>query len=91
MHISIEYGTQVRPASGIRDETVEVSDGTTAAELLKQLVESRSEFLGAWFTEDFRPRPGLLIFVNDQTPPSLESTQLRSGDQVALMTLVSGG
>lgn len=91
MRVTIEYGTQVRAASGTRVETVEVAAGTTAAALLKQLVETRAAFLAPWFTDDFRPRSGLLVFINDQTPTSLETTHLRAGDQVALMTLVSGG
>lgn len=91
MHITIEYGTQVRATSGTATEELEVGEGTTAAELLRQLVTTRSDALRAWFTDDFRPRPGLLVFINDQTPTSLETTRLQSGDQVALMTLVSGG
>ena len=91
MHVTIEYGTQVRSASGLRAETLEVAAGTTAAALLKQLVESHATFLAPWFTDDYRPRPGLLVFINDQTPTSLETTHLRAGDQVALMTMVSGG
>lgn len=91
MRITIEYGTQVRSASGVGTETLDVEAGTTAAELLKQLVESRGNVLAPWFTTDFHPRPGLLVFINDKTPPSLESTHLRPGDQVALITMVSGG
>lgn len=91
MRITIEYGTQVRLAGGSCVETLEVEAGTTAAELLKTLVETRTATLGPWFTDDYRPRPGLMIFINDQTPSALESTQLQAGDQVALLTLVSGG
>lgn len=91
MRITIEYGTQVRSAGGIGMETLDVDQGTTAAALLKQLAETRRAILGPWLTDDFRPRPGLLVFINDETPTALEATQLQAGDQIALMTLVSGG
>jgi len=91
VHIKIEYGTQVRSASGASDESLEVDEGASLADAVRLLVEQRRELLQPWFTADYRPRAGLLIFVNDQTPSSLESTRLRAGDQISLMTLISGG
>lgn len=91
MQIRIEYSTQVRVASGNSSEQVDVADGSTVADLLKQLVEFRAAAFSPWLSENGQPRPGLLVFVNDQSPGDLSSTRLRAGDQVALMTLVSGG
>lgn len=91
MQIRIEYSTQVRVASGTSSEQVDVANGSTVADLLKQLVESRGSAFSPWLSDSGQPRPGLLVFVNDQSPSDLNSTRLNAGDQVALMTLVSGG
>jgi molybdopterin converting factor small subunit len=91
MQIHIEYGTQVRMTSGKSNEQLEISEGSSVADLLKHLVETRSATLGHWLAESGEPRPGLLVFLNDQSATDLRTTYLKAGDQVALMTLVSGG
>lgn len=91
MQIEIEYGTQVRVASGVTREKIETPEGSTAAELLAHLLTAHDGALAPWITADGQPRPGLLVFINDQSPASLQNALLRHGDHVALMTLVSGG
>lgn len=91
MKITIEYGTQVRVASGVNSEQLDLAEGSTAAELLKQVRVTREDSLSTWLTDSGQPRPGLLVFINDRSTTALHSTILQDGDQVALLTLVSGG
>lgn len=90
MQIEIEYGTQVRVASGVSREQLTIDSRATPAALLQQLTDRHSA-LSAWIEPTGKPRPGLLVFVNDRSLDDVERSQLHDGDQVALLTLVSGG
>lgn len=89
MQIEIEYSTQVRTASGQSRQTLVVPDECSLADLLTAL-RTLHPSLAAWIDAEGQPRPGLLVFVNDQSPESAEF-RLHANDVVALMTLVSGG
>ncbi len=90
MQIEVEYGTQVRTASGRSRERVELADGCTLSAVLAQLLEAHPK-LAPWIDASGQPRPGLLVFVNDQSPGDVHATIVNANDQLALITLVSGG
>jgi molybdopterin converting factor small subunit len=89
MRIEVEYGTQVRAASGMRYQTLELAEGDSLKQLLAQLV-SQHPALCSWLDLHSQPRGGLLVFVNDKSPIDY-AAPLREGDEVSLLTLVSGG
>ncbi len=91
MLIHIEYGTQVRAASNRAREEINIQGEPSLADLLSQLKQSQPEILHSWLDDAGRPKPGLLVFVNDESPHDVAATRLKQGDRVALMTLVSGG
>ncbi len=89
MQIHIEFGTQVRAASGTAHMQVQSNTGHSLAQLLIELTSSHPA-LATWINQRGQPQAGLLVFVNDQAPTDFD-IPLRDGDHVALMTLVSGG
>lgn len=90
MKIEIEYSTQVRAASGQSRTTLDVPGECTVADALAQLLMSNAK-LAPWIETSGRARPGLLVFVNDQSPGDLHQTPLKPDDHIALMAMVSGG
>lgn len=88
--MEIEFSTQVRVATGVTRESLDMPDGTTMSQLLAQLLIMHPP-LANWIEPGGKPRPGLLVFVNDQAPTDIEGAVLKANDGVALMTLVSGG
>lgn len=90
MQIEIEYGTQVRTASGLSRERVELPSACSLAVALLQLLKTHPK-LAPWIDVTGQPRPGLLVFVNDQSISDIHLTQLQADDHIALLTLVSGG
>lgn len=90
MQIEIEYGTQVRAAAGYSRETLDVPEECSVASALAQLLMSNVK-LAPWIETSGLARPGLLVFVNDQSPGDLKLTRLKPHDHVALMAMVSGG
>ncbi len=91
MRIDIEYGTQVRAAGGKNCETIEAPDVCTVQACLLELMKSDRDYLKTWLDGSGVPKPGLLVFVNDESPANLLQHPLRERDRVSLMTLVSGG
>ncbi len=91
MKIRIDYGTQVRALSGKQHELLEIPDSMPLWQFLEQLASSQSTRLQPLLKEDKHWQPGVLFFVNDQAHASNSNYKLHEGDEVALMTLVSGG
>ncbi len=88
MNIECEFSTQVRVATGRAKESIDLPDGTSLTALLQMLLE-RYPQLSTWIDPHGHPRPGLLIFINDQSPT--DHPTLKPNDCLSLMALVSGG
>lgn len=85
MRVTVLYFGVLRDQFGVRDEVVEVSDGTTVGDLLSILLGRTSnhamETEGLWRS--------LAVAVNREYSSS--EVILREGDEVALLPPVSGG
>jgi len=91
MRIQVDYSMQVRTSgSGISHETIELEETLTLQQLLEYLLQRHPDWLSRWLTAEAEPRPGLMVFHNDCTPPSRDIL-LSDHDTVSLLTLVSGG
>ena len=90
MQIEIEYSTQVRTATGVSREQVDVPEECSLAQALAHVLTLHPK-LSPWIDVNGLPRPGLLLFVNDQSPTDSVNTRLKPDDQVAMMSMVSGG
>ena len=90
MQIQIEYGTQVRVASGKSRESITLEGACTLSHVLTQVLAIHPQ-LAPWIDSSGRARPGLLVFVNDASPASFDQVQLKADDHIALLTMISGG
>ncbi len=90
MYVDMEYSTQVRTVTGLSRERIDLADDAVLPDLLKKLLGTHAK-LASWIEPSGLPKPGLLLFVNDQSPTDVKLTRLQPNDRVALMTLVSGG
>lgn len=90
MQIEIEFGTQVRTATGVSREKVDVPEACSLAQALTHVLMLQPK-LSPWIEASGLPRPGLLLFINDQSPAESYNTRLKPNDQVSMMSMVSGG
>ena len=90
MQIEVEYSTQVRTATSVSREQVDVPEACSLAQALAYVLTLHPK-LSPWLDVNGMPRPGLLLFINDQSPAESVNTRLKPNDQVAIMSMVSGG
>ena len=83
MILQIRYLAQLRHAAGRSAEAVEVEEGCTVAMLAARLAEMRPALRGVLSS------PTLLTFVGDEQ--ARPGQVLRAGDEILLMTPISGG
>lgn len=81
MTVRVLYFARVREALGLDSEDVEVTDGATVQDVLESLV-SRHDIVRVLL-------PALRTGVNDRY--AARDTTLRDGDEIALLSPVSGG
>jgi len=92
MQVSVVYTTQVKAALDLPGETIEVAAGSTASDLLKQLVEKHgSKFGELVFTSEGKLLPSLLMCVGDEQLASPADYPLQEGDALTLLSAISGG
>ena len=84
MRLTVLYLARLREAFGCRQESVELSDGATTAELI-QTLRARE---GAWSTELAAGR-AVRIAINQEMCAGIAA--LADGDEVALFPPVTGG
>jgi molybdopterin converting factor small subunit len=90
MRVTVHYMAQLKRAAGAASEIVEMQDGGTVAELLARLTQGRDGgFRNLVVDGGDAPHPSLLVFVNDEQARG--DRLLRDGDQVTLLTPMSGG
>lgn len=79
MKVTVRYAAQAREAAGTASETVEL-EGSSVRDLLRRLAERHGNiFL----------HPSTLVFVRDEMVRG--ARELKPGDEVSIMTPISGG
>lgn len=93
MKLRVQYMAQLRGAVGRAEEVVDVSEGTSLAELLSQLAATHHAARIQLVTEAGLARPSLLVVVNDSAVSSREAatTLLHPDDVVTLLPPIAGG
>ncbi len=92
MNITVEYTAQIKRAAGTARESVEVPDGATVADVLRQAADGRDDsFRRHVLTGDSTPQPTLLIFVADEQVRADSAEPLADGTTVTLLAPISGG
>ena len=80
MKIMVRYFASLREATGVKEEEIELPDGSTVGMLLGQAKELHSTLKG---------RSAILVSVNGEFVQA--SRRLKAEDEVAMFPPVSGG
>jgi len=92
MKINIRYTTQLRTALGIDSEEVVVPQVCTLLELLQQLRQRFPEALEQFvLNAQNELQPSVLLCVGDQHVGSDLSVVLQEGQEVTILSVISGG
>ncbi len=92
MKVTVEYAAQVKKAAGIASEVLEVSDQTTAQDVVRQVAAAHGQNLaGLILNGDGDLHPSILLFVGDDQIAWDQSVTLRDRDVVTILSPVSGG
>lgn len=92
MRVSVRYMAQLRTASGVAAETLDLDGRCTAADLAAQLAARHGEALRRLLIgDDGRLSPVILVFVGDTQVWPGEESDLKDGDVVTLLSPVAGG
>lgn len=92
MQITVQYEAQARRAAGIASETVEVAEGCSVSDCIRQVADAAGEPLQAILIDAAGAvQPSLLTFLNDVQITQSDESLLAAGDILTLMTPISGG
>lgn len=92
MNVKVEYTAQLKEALGVGEESVEVNDECTPAQLLGQLAARHGErFRTMVMDENGKKLPWIMLAVCDEAVGCDSPRTLRDGDTVSIMTPMSGG
>jgi len=94
LKVTVRFFTTLREITGKKEEQIELSRPTTVGSLLKQLSKKYGKDYDDYvFDELGDVRGHLQILVNGQSITALRGlkTQLKDGDQVAVLPPVGGG
>lgn len=93
MTLRVQYTAQLRTVVGHAEEVVELSEGTSLAELLAHLAARHPDAGSHLVTNTGQIRPSLLVALNGTAVArcAASSTTLHEGDVVALLPPIAGG
>ena len=89
MHINVQFTTQVKAALGRSEQSVQLEDGATVMDAIRQLAQEHGEAFAKFVFVQDQLLPSILTTVNDQQVSTDEA--LRDGDQLILLSAISGG
>jgi len=92
MKISVEYFGQLQHITGIRNESVELADGSVVNDLLNQLAQSYGDrFREFVFNADGSLRKSIPVVINDRQISYGESVSFQDGTRVMILSPIAGG
>ncbi len=95
LKVKVHYFAEVREITGLREETVDVSDSTTVTGLLGLLAARHGNTLREYLfdPETGRPRQYLQFLIDEKSISSMNglSTRLTDGCTLAIIPPVGGG
>ena len=90
MKVRVQFTAQLRTALGKAAEEVELPEGSSVAELLRQLVNRFDGAAPHLLKPTGEPQSSLLIVINEAVATT-QSVHLRAGDVVTLLPPIAGG
>lgn len=92
MRILISYATQIRQLTSVSEETIELDVASTLQDALDRVCQLHGEDLHSrLFDSEGEIHGSLLVCVNDEQVISASSQPLEQGDEVLIMSAISGG
>ena len=92
MQLTIRYETLLKRAAGVAVQTFEVADPCDVREVVRQLAQHACDSVRPMLVDETgQLQPSLLLFVNDQQIVGDCPHTISEGDEVTLMTPISGG
>ena len=90
--VNIQYMSKVRNAAGISSEIVEVPVACTIEKLIDDILCPKNEGLKDYLLEgDCINKKVMLIYVGDQQVAHDSPLELKNGDEVIIMSPITGG
>jgi len=88
----VRYWGQIKRSAGASEETIELDTEPTIADLLERLASRHDETFRMLVLDDAgRPRPSLVVIVDDEQLPLDSSRRLPDGASVTLLPPIAGG
>ena len=92
MEIQVVYVAQVKTASGVSRQTVDLDEGATVQSLLDRLIDTHGQPFGDLLLDNQGDlRKSILLFRGDEQIDSPAETPLADGEQITLMSPLAGG
>jgi len=92
MKVTFKYFAQVRQATGTESEQLVLDDGADMAAALSAAAGRHGEAFKKLVLDEFGVvRPSMLVLVNGVPAPRGGQRKLADGDEVTLLSAVSGG
>lgn len=89
MEVSVIYTTQLKAALGRSSDVVELQDGANVLDAIRKLAANEAGTFDRFVLADGGPLPSVLVSVNEQQVDF--ATKLSDGDQLTLLSAISGG
>jgi len=92
IELKIRFTAQLKDRAGLATDSIKIDANNKLQDLLKLLIEKYGESFGKiLFDTDGSYRNSNLIVINQYQVNYNENTQLNDGDEIALMSPISGG
>jgi len=92
MKVTFRFHAQVRQATGVESEEVVLADGTDMATALAGAARRHGPDFRKLVLDEFGVvRPSMLVLVNGVPAPRGGQRVLADGDEITLLSAVSGG
>ncbi len=93
MRVRVEFTAQLRQVVGCASKEYELPSGATVQDLISEIEQRHVDDMSGslLLEESARLKPSILLFVGERQVTWSEETPLSDGDEVTLLSPISGG
>ena len=91
MKVNVRYAAQARHAAGCSSETIELASPCSISELLLKIAKQKEGLRNLLLDSNGNANGALLVFVNEEQISSRSPQQINDGDDVEILSPISGG
>ena len=92
MKVKVVYMTQVKSALGLPAELIEVQSPCTSRDLILQLANIHGDkFRQLVMDDQGKLLPSILLCIGDKQIGSDQAVELKEGDEMTILSAISGG